>query len=102
LIDRICGLVTLLLMIAVPIRWVFCLCDDLAHPEVWDQDWTRDPRLYGPATVAAIVCLAVVFRYRVKLDRQAEEAEKRRRGREVCGPGDGNVQRGGHWHEQSD
>jgi hypothetical protein len=56
---------------------------DLHHPEIWDQDWTHDPRWYMPV-LAAIAAFGVwfiihVWRWKRRLDRltpdeQADEA----------------------------
>ena len=52
--DLVLGIMTVLFF-TVGIAWYgYLMCCDFCHPEVWDQDFQRDPRIYLPV-------MAVVF-----------------------------------------
>lgn len=87
--NRIYTLVAVVFVVVAPIRAVYCLRYDLAHPEIWDHDRTRDPRLYLPFGAATMVFLFCVFLYALKVGRQEKEMERRRLRREFFGREDG-------------
>ena len=75
-VYTIVGLVS---MIGLPIGFICVLCYDLAHPELWDQDWMHDPR--GYLTFIAVVFPSLLFWWWCELrkpERMREEIRQRR------------------------
>lgn len=71
--KRLNGLGNILFLLTLPwYAWV--LYHDLTHPEIWDQDWQHDPRIYLPFSLVVLVfCVAVmrkVLRERRELQRK--------------------------------
>ena len=60
------SLMGILICIVAPLWYGYVLCDDLAHPEIWDSDWMHDPRAYLPYTATLLVLvLALVIKKRI-------------------------------------
>jgi hypothetical protein len=49
-------LLTLLFLVSIPTYYVpLVIMQDLSHPELWEQDWMHDPRIYLPMLAGVVV-----------------------------------------------
>jgi hypothetical protein len=73
----------LLLYLAVALWKAPSVAHDLRHPELWGEDWQRDPRLYLPMLGLVLAGHAWWawdwWRWERRIDRQVRELEERRR-----------------------
>jgi hypothetical protein len=71
--------VNLVVVIVFLVVLVAVVANDLAHPEVWDSDWQRDPRIYGWMAILLIPLGGLLVRECIRHKRLMRESVTRTR-----------------------
>ena len=68
-------ILAILFFLTAPFWYGYVIYSDLAHPEIWNEDWTHDPRIYLPVMAVVFPLIAWVWRREYLKAKQRREEE---------------------------